>query len=260
MATDGMTGRVVIVTGGGGGIGRGLVLHLGSKGASVVVAEVNRDTLAATVKELEDRGVTCLGVHTDVQERSSVQAMVDATVDQFGRVDGLVNNAFTRTAGAGVADVTDEDMDTSYTSIVKASLWGMQAVYPHMKRAGWGRIVNVGSSAGLVGFKGMATYGAAKEAVRSLTRTAAREWSEDGITVNCFCPVSQAHRDRNWEPEGFHGQAVRILASLLPTGHFEAVGDPESEIGPVVAFLLSDDCRYLTGQTLTVDGGAFAFA
>jgi NAD(P)-dependent dehydrogenase (short-subunit alcohol dehydrogenase family) len=260
MGNGDVADRAIIVTGGGGGIGRGLVRHLGSAGAKVVIAEINQDNLDVAVKDLEAMGAECLGVPTDIMERSSIQTMVDATVNRFGRVDGLVNNALVSTGQVGLAELSEAEMDSNIRSHVKATLWGMQAVYPHMKRAGWGRIVNVGSSAGLVGFKGFGAYGAAKEAVRSLTRTAAREWAVDGIVVNCYCPVSMRHHQGQWEPDSYVGESMAVLASLLPAGQAENVGDPERDLGPTVAFLLSDACRYLTGQTLTLDGGSYAFA
>jgi NAD(P)-dependent dehydrogenase (short-subunit alcohol dehydrogenase family) len=250
-------GRVVIVTGGGGGVGRGLVRHLASAGAQVVIPEWNPDTLDEAVKELEAKGLPCLGVHTDVSQRASIEAMVDATIERFGRVDGLVNNAQDLSAGMQpLAEATEKEFDSHFNSGVKGTLWAMQAVYPHMKGAGWGRIVNVGSSAGLIGMKGLGVYGAAKEAIRSLTRSAAREWAADGIVVNCYCPVSTRHAP-DPEPGTYGDDAYKIMYALMPHGYN---GDPETDLGPTVAFLLSDDCRYLTGQTLTLDGGTYAFA
>jgi NAD(P)-dependent dehydrogenase (short-subunit alcohol dehydrogenase family) len=258
---SGVTDRVVIVTGSGRGIGRGLVRHLGRAGARPVIAELNPDTLDDAVKELEAEGIDCLGVQTDVTKQESIGAMVRATVDRYGRVDGLVNNAYASTGHWGLADVTEEVLDRDVVSQVKGTLWGMQAVYPHMKAAGWGRIVNVGSGAGLVGLKGMGSYGACKEAVRSLTRTAAREWAVDGIVVNCYCPMSVGHYGgAAAQPGTYWWMARQVTAALIPTGEVATSGDPEHDLGPTVAFLLSDDCRYLTGQTVTLDGGIFAFA
>jgi NAD(P)-dependent dehydrogenase (short-subunit alcohol dehydrogenase family) len=223
----------------------------------VVVAERNPDTLEDAVNELEAKGLTCLGVQTDVSQRSSIQALVDTTVERFGRVDGLVNNAQDLSAGLeALMETTEQDFDKHFNSGVKGTLWAMQAVYPHMKQAGWGRIVNVGSSAGLIGMKGLGAYGAAKEAIRSLTRTAAREWAVDGIVVNCYCPVSTRHTP-DPEPGTYGDDAYKIMWALMPHGYN---GDPETDLGPTVAFLLSDECRYLTGQTLTLDGGTYAFA
>lgn len=256
----GVADRVVIVTGGGAGIGRGLVRHLGSAGAKVVVAEINEDTLDDAVAELKDRGADALGVATDVTQRDSIEAMVEATVAHFGRVDGLVNNALVATRQLGLAELTDDLLELNLRSHIWATFWGMRACYPHMATQGWGRIVNVGSSAGLVGMKGMGAYAAGKEGVRSLTRTAAREWSADGIVVNCICPVSTAHHSDKAAMDSYVAESMEIMASLLPAGDPQDVGDPEHELGPAVAFLLSDGSRYVTGQTVTLDGGTFAFA
>ncbi len=103
------------------------------------------------------------------------------TVERFGRVDALINNAQTFRPLASVAEVSEDDVDVFYRSGVKGTLWGMQAVYPHMKAQGWGRIVNFASSMGITGGTGFAAYNASKEAIRALTRTAAREWGADGI-------------------------------------------------------------------------------
>jgi NAD(P)-dependent dehydrogenase (short-subunit alcohol dehydrogenase family) len=258
---NGVTDRVVIVTGSGKGIGRGLVRHLGRAGAHPVIAELHQDTLDDAVKELQAEGIECLGVQTDVSNRASIEALVKATVDRFGRVDGLVNNAYSSIGGGGLAELSDEVFDHDMAVQVKGTLWGMQTVYPHMKAAGWGRIVNVGSNAGLIGLKGMGSYGACKEAVRSLTRTAAREWAVDGIVVNCYCPHSVVHHgSAAAQPGTYWWMARQVTSALIPAGDPATAGDPEHDLGPTVAFLLSDDCRYLTGQTVTLDGGISAFA
>ena len=258
VADTGVAERVVIVTGGGAGIGRGLVRHLGHAGARVVVAEWNTDRLTETVDELTTKGIECLGVECDVSRRDSIKSMVDATVDRFGGVDGLVNNAMTITDFLPLAELDEAQLDVNITSGLKGTLWAMQAVYPHMKAAHWGRIVNVGSAAGIVGFKGMGAYAATKEAIRALTRTAAREWAVDGIVVNLYCPVSTRHYEGTDQLlTEYKQEGMAVVEALSPTGYD---GDAEDDIGPVVAFLLSDACRYLTGQTLMLDGGTYAFA
>jgi NAD(P)-dependent dehydrogenase (short-subunit alcohol dehydrogenase family) len=246
-------GRVIVVTGSGRGVGLGIARHLGAGGARVVVAEWKPDLLDAAVAELTDLGVEVLGVRTNVMERSEIDAMVAATVDRFGRVDGIVNNAQTFRPLAPMASVGGEDLDVFYTSGVKGSLWAMQAVYPHMAAQGWGRIVNFASSMGITGGRGFGAYNASKEAVRALTRTAAREWAADGIVVNCIAPAAADH----------HGEAAtrsegyRIFVENCPMGR---QGDPETDIGPLAWFLCSDACRYLTGHTFMADGGAFMWA
>src|SRR4051812_42029613 len=132
-------GKVIIVTGSGRGVGLGIARHLGRGGARVVVAEWKSDLLDAAVAELTDAGIDVLGVPTNIMERSEFDVMVDATVERYGRVDGLVNNAQTFRPLAAMATVSAEDLDVFYTSGVKGSLWAMQAVYPHMAAQGWGR-------------------------------------------------------------------------------------------------------------------------
>jgi NAD(P)-dependent dehydrogenase (short-subunit alcohol dehydrogenase family) len=245
--------RVIIVTGSGRGVGLGIAKHLGAGGARVVVAEWNRDLLDAAVGELTGLGVDVLGVATNIMERDEIDAMVTATVDRFGRVDGIVNNAQTFRPLAPMATVSAEDVDVFYTSGVKGSLWAMQAVYPHMAAQGWGRIVNFASSMGITGGRGFGAYNASKEAIRALTRTAAREWATDGIVVNCIAPAAADHHgDAAKRSEGY-----RIFVENCPMGR---QGDPETDIGPLAWFLCSDACRYLTGHTFMADGGAFMWA
>jgi NAD(P)-dependent dehydrogenase (short-subunit alcohol dehydrogenase family) len=246
-------GKVIVVTGSGRGVGLGIAKHLGAGGARVVVAEWNPELLDGAVGELRDRGVEVLGVRTNIMERAEIDAMVAATLERFGRVDGIVNNAQTFRPLAPMATVSAEDVDVFYTSGVKGSLWAMQAVYPHMAAQGWGRIVNFASSMGITGGRGFGAYNASKEAIRALTRTAAREWATDGIVVNCIAPAAADHHgDAAKQSEGY-----RIFVENCPMGR---QGDPETDIGPLAWFLCSDACRYLTGHTFMADGGAFMWA
>ena len=248
-----VAGKVIVVTGSGRGVGLGIAKHLGAGGARVVVAEWKPDLLDAAVAELSDLGVDVLGVRTNIMERDEIDAMVTATVERFGRVDGIVNNAQTFRPLADMATVSADDVDVFYTSGVKGSLWAMQAVYPHMAAQGWGRIVNFASSMGITGGRGFGAYNASKEAIRALTRTAAREWAPDGIVVNCIAPAAADHHgDAAKQSEGY-----RVFVESCPMGR---QGDPETDIGPLAWFLCSDACRYLTGHTFMADGGAFMWA
>jgi 2-hydroxycyclohexanecarboxyl-CoA dehydrogenase len=252
-AMHSVAGKVIIVTGAGRGVGKGMAVHLGKGGAKIVVAEWKPDLLDATVGELEGLGVTTLGVACNVMERVEIEAMVAATVARFGRVDGLINNAQTFRPLAPVADVDADDLDVFYRSGVKGTLWAMQAVHPHMREQGWGRIVNFASAMGITGGTGFAAYNASKEAVRALTRTAAREWAADGIVVNCIAPAAADHHGE----AGRQSEGYRIFIESCPMGR---QGDPETDIGPLAWFLCSDATRYLTGQTFMADGGAFMWA
>lgn len=254
-AMHGVAGRVVIVTGAGQGIGRGVAHHLGKGGASIVVAEWKPDRMQRTVGELDALGVANLGVVCDVNHRDQIEAMVSATVERFGKVDAVVNNAQTFRPNAAIADVSEDDLDVFYRSGVKGTLWTMQAVYPHMARAGWGRIVNFASSMGITGGKGFGAYNASKEAIRALTRTAAREWGADGIVVNAIAPAAASERGK--ASAARRSEAYLEFIKSCPMGR---QGDPELDIAPVAYFLCSDASRYLTGHTFMVDGGAFMWA
>jgi 2-hydroxycyclohexanecarboxyl-CoA dehydrogenase len=246
-------GKVVIITGSGRGVGKGMALHLGKGGARVVVAEWKAHLLEETCAELTALGIENVGVVCDIQQRDQIEAMVAEAVARFGRVDAIINNAQTFRPLASVAEVSEEDVDVFYRSGVKGTLWAMQAVYPHMKAQGWGRIVNFASSMGITGGSGFAAYNASKEAIRALTRTAAREWAADGIVVNAIAPAAATHHGE----AGKQSEGYRIFIENCP---MKRQGDPELDIGPIAWFLCSDACRYLTGHTFMADGGAFMWA
>jgi 2-hydroxycyclohexanecarboxyl-CoA dehydrogenase len=243
-------GRVIIVTGSGQGVGRGVAHHLAKDGARVVVADWNAEKMHRTRDELRGIGADALGVEVDIQDHGQIEAMVARAVDTFGRVDGLVNNAQTFRPNAPVSETAAEDVDVFYRSGLLGTMWAMQAVYPHMKEAGWGRIVNFGSSMGRVGGAGFGAYNASKEAIRGLSRTAAREWALDGIVVNVIAPAAAP-------PRAVGSEHYEEFMRTCPMGRN---GDPELDIGPIALFLCSDACRYLTGQTFMVDGGNFLWS
>lgn len=252
-AMHSVDGKVIIVTGSGRGVGLGIARHLGRGGAKIVVAEWNPERLSAAVSELAELGVDVLGVRTDIMVRDEIDAMVASSIEHFGRVDGLVNNAQTFRPMAPMATVSDDDLDVFYRSGVGGTLAAMQAVYPTMAAQGWGRIINFASSMGITGGRGFGAYNASKEAVRALTRTAAREWAADGIVLNCIAPAAADHHgDAAKQSEGY-----RTFVENCPMGR---QGDPETDIGPIAWFLCSDACRYLTGHTFMADGGAFMWA
>jgi NAD(P)-dependent dehydrogenase (short-subunit alcohol dehydrogenase family) len=252
-AMHSVDGKVIIITGSGRGVGQGMALHLGKGGARIVVAEWKPHLLEETGQLLDSLGVEHLGVVCDVQQRDQIEAMVEQTINRFGRVDALINNAQTFRPMAPIADVIDDDLDVFYTSGVKGTLWAMQAVYPHMQRQAFGRIVNFASAMGITGGRGFAAYNASKEAIRALTRTAAREWAADGIVVNAIAPAAAAHRGE----AATRSEGYRIFVENCPMRRH---GDPELDIGPIAWFLCSDACRYLTGHTFMADGGAFMSA
>jgi NAD(P)-dependent dehydrogenase (short-subunit alcohol dehydrogenase family) len=260
MNGDGVSGRVVIITGGAGGIGRGLCRHLGEHGATVVLTGRDQAKIEGALEELHNLEIEAVGLQCDVRDRAAMFAMVDDIVQRFGRIDAIVNNAQAFGKPAPMTELQEEELDLIVDSGVKGTLWGMLAVYPHMKKAGWGRIVNVASSTGRTGAAGFAAYNVAKEGIRALTRTAGTEWARDGIVVNCFCPAAVVPRARDHEGvilNEYQRRAHELFPLIHPTGHW---GDPTDDIGPVVAFLCSDGCRYMTGETLMLDGGSHMFS
>ena len=252
MVDSNVEGRVVIITGASRGIGRGIALHLARQRAHLVITGRRPDRLEAVSSELDALGAQHLAVPVNAADRDGAFELVAQTVERFGRVDGLVANAQTFRSVTPLADVTESDMNLLFDTGPKGTLWGMQAVFPHMRDQGWGRIVTLGSHAGLLGAVGYAPYASSKEAIRALTRAAAREWGKYGIVVNCICPVSIAHR----APPGDDPARVAVYEATFADQPIARDGDAEDDIAPVVSFLLSDACRYVTGETFMVDGGA----
>lgn len=241
-----LDGRVAVVTGAGDGIGAAVARAYAAEGARVVVAELSEEKGSAVADEIGG-----IFVRTDVGKRDQVEAMVQAAVDAWGSVDVLVNNAW----GAGnigrVENKTDEMIDTALDVGFRGPLWAMQAAFPHMVQRGWGRVVNMCSLNGVNAHMGTLEYNATKEALRTLTRTAAREWAPTGVVVNAVCPGAKSAAFRRVMSE--HPELEQQADRGNPMGR---VGDPLTDIAPVAVFLASDDCRYLTGNTLFVDGGA----
>jgi NAD(P)-dependent dehydrogenase (short-subunit alcohol dehydrogenase family) len=244
-------GRVVIVTGASKGIGRGIAHDLAKRGVRLVVTGRKQERLDQLSAELDDLGAEFLAVARTVADHDGAFDLAAQALERWGRIDGLVTNAQSFRPAMPLADVQPSDMDLLLDTGPKATLWAMQAVQPAMRDAGWGRIVTMGSATGLTGAAGYGPYAASKEAIRALTRTAAREWGRDGIVVNCVLPASVGHRA---QPEP-GTQRAAVYAAMYDNHPLGRDGDAEDDIAPVVAFLLSDACRYLTGETFMVDGG-----
>ena len=246
-----LDGRVAIVTGAGQGIGRAIALVFAREGARVSVAELRPHRCERTAQEIRDAGGEAVALPTDVGDKASVQAMVDATVERYGTVDVLVNNAHGFGPRAALEDIPEEQFDLSWRTGVKGTWWAMTAVRPIMAAKGRGRIVNFGSLAADEGHRGLGDYAAAKGGITSLTRVAAREWGALGITANVIFPAAASKRGidyMNRDPEGFR----RAMAER-PIGR---LGDPEADVAPVALFLATDDAQFLTGHVFYVDGGA----
>jgi 2-hydroxycyclohexanecarboxyl-CoA dehydrogenase len=243
-----LAGQVALVTGGGQGVGRGIALALADEGAAVVVTGRREQPLADVAAEIAKRGGRALAVVGDVGVRGDVERMVEQAAGWLGRLDVLVNNAQT-SVQRPLEETSAEDVDLAYRTGPLAAYYAMLAALPHLKRRG-GSVVNLGSSAALLGRPGFASYAMAKEAIRGVSRVAAREWGRYGVRVNVVCPAasSPAAEDYLADNPGYRRELLREI----PLGR---LGDPERDIGRAVAALVADDLAYLTGATLMLEGG-----
>lgn len=244
-----LTGKVALVTGAGRGLGRGIALELARDGASIVIAEIDPETGRRTAGEIEALGQRAIAVEVDVQLRDQVNRTVAAAMEAFGSLDILVNNAQIQRQQVAFEDTTDDDMDVVLGSGLMGTFYFMQACLPLLRRRG-GKVINVASAAGLVGYAGWASYAVAKEGIRALTKVAAHEWGKHKINVNAICPLSLTPSMKEWSTS--NPELAKIMVDSIPLAHF---GDPEKDIGRAVAFLAGPDSDFITGMTMMVDGG-----
>lgn len=240
--------KVAIITGGAGGIGSGMALAMAKEGAKVVIVDVNEEKGRETEKALKELSDSMF-INGDISNKGSIKGIVDEVMKAYGKLDILVNNAHV-SKQAPLVDTTDEMMALSFNTGFYPTYYFMQECYPHLK-ATRGKVINFASGAGLSGMVTQASYAAAKEAIRGLSRVAANEWGPDGINVNLISPIALTPGVEQWSkafPEEYQGMIDKIPLKKM--------GDPEQDIGRVAVFLASSDSDYMTGQTLMVDGGS----
>jgi len=248
---DRLKGRSALITGAGSGIGRGVARRFAREGARVMIAEWNDDAGRAAAEEVRELGVEADFVHCDVGDRTDIEGAVRATIDRFGVVDVLVNNAWSGAPMARFEWRTTEEMEAAFRVGTLGVFWAMQACFPGMKDQRWGRIINLCSLNGVNAHMYTVHYNMAKEAVRALSRTAAREWARHGVLVNILCPAAMTEASK-----AVFEKQPEMLEAVEATHPMGRLGDPEEDIGSAALFLASEDCRYVTGNTLFVDGGS----
>ena len=244
--------KVALVTGAASGLGLATARAFAEAGAAVVLADWSKSEVQAAAEGLADKGHKTLAVACDVSDDAQVEAMVKKTVAAFGRLDAAYNNAGIQNELAETADVTREDYDRVMAVNLRGVWSSMKFELQVMREQGNGAIVNCSSLGGLVGGNERGTYHAAKHGVIGFTKSAALEYATRGIRVNAVCPglIRTAMADK-MEAEG-QGEALRIMRETFVPMQRE--GRPE-EIANVVLFLCSDLASYITGQSISVDGG-----
>ncbi len=243
-----LEGKTALVTGAGQGVGRGIALALAAEGARVMSAGRTLAKVQDTAAQIAERGGEAAAVAADVKEESDIHGAVHATVETFGTVDILVNNAQEVTI-APLNELGRDAMDASWRSGPLATFSFMRACYPHLR--GDGVILNLATGMGLRADPQLyAAYVAAKEAIRALTRTAAMEWGPDGIRANVIIPLAASEGFALWG-ERYPERYEKVVQSIP----LRRVGRTEQDIGRAAVFLCGPDGDYITGTTLMVDGG-----
>jgi len=245
-----LDGKIAIITGAGGGLGKATTLVFAKEGATLALADLPGEGLASAAREAPALGARTISVPCDVCDRAQVNAVVQKTIEAFGGVDILVQYAQAIKPDSPLEVASEQDFVDTWRSGVMGSVFFMQACFPHMRDRGGGKIVNVGSSGGVLGTRGVGPYATAKEGIRGLTKVAANEWGKHNITVNCLCPSGMTPTfEQYWRD---HPGAYEAAVKRIPMGR---LGDPERDIARGVLALVGPDLGFLTGASIMLDGG-----
>src|SRR5699024_4262932 len=244
--------KVAMITGGAGGIGKGMAMAFVKEGAKVAIVDLNDETGQEAIRELQQYQPEYMFIQANLAEHDRLTGIVDQIEEKYGRLDILVNNAHA-SKNRPFLETEQEDLDLSFDTGFYPTFYLMQAAIPHLKETK-GSIINFASGAGIQGHATQAAYAAAKEAIRGITRVAANEFGKDGINVNLIAPIANSPGVQQWakaQPEYY-----QEVVSKIPMQRF---GELEEDIGRAAVFLASDDSNYITGQTINVDGGTVKF-
>lgn len=243
-----LQGKVAIVTGSAGGIGRGIALAMAKEGAHIAIVDVNEEKGKETLAEVSQYTEGLL-IIKDISIKENVYEIVAEVVKKFGKLDIMVNNAHV-SRQAPFIETTQDHLDLSFGTGFYPTFHFMQAAYPELKKS-QGKVINFASGAGIDGQVTQTSYAAAKEAIRAISRVAANEWGPDGINVNLISPIALTPGVEQWRES-----APQLYGAMINKIPLRRLGDPEQDIGQVAVFLASADSNYITGQTIMVDGGS----
>lgn len=240
--------KIVIITGGAGGIATGMAMALAKEGAILALVDINEEAgkvLEAKIREISPKSMFMVG---DLFDVDNLPKIIETVVSKYGKLDVLINNAHA-SKQKPFEEITQEDFDLSFGTGFYPTFYLMKAAFPYLKETE-GTVINFASNAGLSGQPTQTAYAAAKEAIRAISRVAANEWGKYNINVNLISPIAKSPAVEKWA-EAFPEMYKESL-SKIPLGRW---GEPEEDIGRVAVFLASEDARYITGQTFMVDGG-----
>ncbi|WHX25429.1 SDR family oxidoreductase [Virgibacillus halodenitrificans] len=243
-----LQGKVGIITGSAAGIGRGIALAMAKEGAHIAIVDINEEKGKQTLEEINAHTEGALFIR-DISKKENVEEIVTEVVNKFGKLDILVNNAHA-SRQAPFVETTMDMFDLSFNTGFYPTFNFMQAAYNELKKSK-GKVINFASGAGINGQPTQASYAAAKEAIRGITRVAANEWGPDGINVNIIAPIALTEGVKEWSEN-----APELYEKMVNNIPMRRLGDPEEDIGRTAVFLASDDSDYITGQTMMTDGGS----
>lgn len=245
------TNKVVIITGGGQGIGLGIATAFAKEGANIVITGRTEAKLVKAKGELEEAyGISVLAITADNGDEAAVKKVIESTVKEFGQIDVLINNAQVSKSGVLLVDHSKEDFDVAIMSGLYGTFFYMKAAFPYLKDSK-GSVINFASAAGLFGREGQSSYAAAKEGIRGMSRVAATEWAKFGININVVCPLAMSEGLEKWKAQ--YPELYAETIKTIPMGRF---ADTEKDIGRVCIFLASEDAKFITGETITIQGGS----
>lgn len=248
-----LAGKTAIVTGGGSGIGRSTALLFANQGAQVTVADVDSVSGEETVRHIKDNGGKAIFVKTDVTDSNDIKELIRVSTDTFGKLNILFNNAGIGNSEVRSVDISEEEWDRVIDINLKGVFLGIKYAIPELKKSGGGSIINTSSLLGLKGQKYLAPYNASKAGVILLTQNAAQEYGKYNIRVNAIAPgVIDTKIIQNWK------QNERKWPIISRANALGRIGTPD-EVANAVLFLASDEASFITGATLSVDGGGLSF-